>query len=219
MPKMSKYVPPHLRAAAAAGGAPAPEPAVTQSHTEWLKEQQSRYKVVVKTPEQLRAEYDAMNFEQLKSRAGPPPPITSDNYGGAWEQGGEGEGGRACSRFDGDIRFFKQTPSRCPPPEPLCFSGRDDGDDLGGGEDTAFHTGATEAQAARNAYARWYSQWGKRLRAKWYAEHPEQIPKSERSAPKPKPKIREAAVEERTEPSRGALAAAVATEVSDKSGW
>ncbi len=218
MPKMSKYIPPHLRAAAAAGApAPMPEPAVTQSHTEWLKEQQSRYKVVVKTPEQLRAEYDAMSFAQLKSRAGPPPPITSDDYGGVWEQGGEGEGPRVCARFDGDIRFFKQTPSRCPPPEPLGFNGRTDGDDCSGdAEDTAFHTGAAEAQKARNAYARWYSEWGKRLRAKWYEEHPEQIPKSERSAPKPKPKIRET-VEERTEPSRGALAAAA--EVAANSGW
>ena len=211
----SKYIPPHLRAAA--GGAPA-EPAAAQSHTEWLKEQQSRYKVVVKTPEQLRVEYDAMNFEQLKSRAGPPPPITSDDYGGVHEQGGEGEGGRVCIRFDGDIRYFKQTPSRCPPPEPLCFGGRDDGEWAGDGVTAEVYLGLSETQKARNAYARWYSQWGKRLRAKWYAEHPEQIPKSERSAPKPKPKIREAAVE-RTEPSRSALAAAVATEVSEKSGW
>jgi hypothetical protein len=218
LPKMSKYVPPHLRAAAAAGApAPMPEPAVTQSHTEWLKEQQSRYKVVVKTPEQLRAEYDAMTFEQLKSRAGPPPPITSDDYGGVHEQGGEGEGGRVCIRFDGDIRYFKQTPSRCPPPEPLFFGGRDDGQWAGDGVTAEVYLGLSETQKARSAYARWYSEWGKRLRAKWYEAHPEQIPKSERCAPKPKPKIREAAVEERTEPSRGALAAAA--EVAANSGW
>ena len=219
MLKMSKYVPPHLRAAAAAGGAPAstPEPAVTQSHADWLREQQSRYKVVIKTPAQIKAEFDAMTFEQLKARAGPPPPITSDDYGGVHEQGGEGEGPRVCIRFDGDIRFFKQTPSRCPPPQPLGFNGRDDGEWAGDGETVEVYLGPSAGQKARAAYDDWYRQWGKRLRAKWYAEHPEQIPKSERSAPKPKPKIREANVEERTEPSRGALAAAA--EVAANSGW
>lgn len=209
---MSKYVPPHLRAAAAAGGGPAePEPTEPQSHLDWLKAQQSRYRVVTKTPEELRAEFAAMTFEQLRSRAGPPPNITGGDYGGAFVEAETGENGLI---FDTEMRLFKQ--GRGPPPEPMTGPGREEG--IGG---AAAMDGDLKAMmeaeksicgGIRDKYAAWYKAWGAKLTNKWYKEHPRPAPKTKTTKP-----ARAVTVEEPKGPSRGTLVAAL--EVAEQSGW
>ena len=152
-----------------------------------------------------------MNYEQLRRRAGPPPPITSDDYGGVWEQGGEGEGGRVCGSFDDGMRLFKRGIGG--PPVPLGFGGRDDGEVAGDGEGAEIYLGLSPAQQRRKAYRAWYEQWGERLSYLWAAEHG--LLAAAKKLP-PVPRKRE---EERKEPTRGQLATAAAAVVSEKSGW
>jgi hypothetical protein len=163
------------------------------SMSDWLKQAQKGY--VHKTPEEIRQECLSMNYSQLKARAGPPPPIGSDDYGGVWEQGGEGEGGRTCMLFDDNIRFFKL--GRCPPPEPLFFNGRDEpvvdaALARDGVEKVISHSETTKR---RIAYSSWYEQWGKRLTYLWNLDHPKHTPthkkpdqKQEEEKPKAPPR-------------------------------
>lgn len=207
---MSKYIPPHARAAPSAPE-PTPAPATGgSSMADWLREARQGY--VPKTPEQIRQECLSMNYTQLRSRAGPPPPVTSDDYGGAHEQGGEGEGGRVCGSFDESLRLFKL--GRGGPPEPLCFDGRDDGEVISDGIAEAVYVGLSKAQQRRRAYSAWYNQWGERLTYLWRAEHPELCAPTKKKLPPPQRKREE----ERKEPSRGQLAA-LAVLPGDKSGW
>jgi hypothetical protein len=210
----SKYIPPALRAkmvaeAAATQRAEQEKEQPVADLQSWLRQAQRGY--VAKTPEQIRQECLSMNYAQLRTRAGPPPNVTSDDYGGAWEQGGEGEGARVCALFDDDLRLYKQ--GRCPPPAPLVFSGRDDGDICAAeaAESGVAKAAKSAAEQRRDAYANWFSIYGERLRWLWAAEHP--------SAPVKKlpPSLRERKREEYKEPTRGQLAAAAA--VSEKSGW
>lgn len=209
---MAKYIPPHARVA------PAPPPpesvpapvAGGSSMADWLREARQGY--VPKTPEQIRQECLSMNYTQLRSRAGPPPPVTSDDYGGAHEQGGEGEGARVCGSFDESLRLFKL--GRGGPPEPLCFDGRDDGEVISDGIAEAVYVGLSKAQKLRRAYSAWYNQWGERLNYLWRVEHPELCAPTKKKLPPPLRKREE----ERKEPSRGQLAA-LAVEIGDKSGW
>ena len=209
----SKYIPPHLRGAAA-GGAPAAlvEPAEpNQSHLDWLRAQQSRYKVVAKTPEELKAEIAAMTFEQLRSRAGPPPNITGGDYGGFFVEDETGENGYI---FDTEMRLFKQ--GRGPPPEPMTGPGREEG--IGG---AAAMDGDLKAMAEaersigggiRAKYSAWYRAWGNKLTNKWYKEHPRPAPKAKSAKP-----VKTVTVEEPKGPSRGALVATL--DVAEQSGW
>jgi hypothetical protein len=209
MASTGRYIPPALRARMAAeeqAQQEAPKAAAGGDLQSWLREAQRGY--VAKTPDQIRQECLSMNYSQLRTRAGPPPNITSDDYGGAWEQGGEGEGGRVCALFDDDLRLYKQ--GRCPPPAPLAFTGRDDGD-ICASEAMEGKVKATKTAAAqrRETYANWFSIYGERLRWMWAAEHPsgpvKRLPPVQRKQ------------EEYKEPTRGQLAAAAV--VSDKSGW
>ncbi len=208
---MSKYVPPHQRAAAAPEPEPIAAPAAAaggDSLAEWLAASRRGY--VPKTPEQIRAECLSMNYAQLKARAGPPPPVCSDDFGGVWEQGGEGEGARACISFDESIKCFKK--GYGPPPEPLLFDGRDDGNVVGDGIAPEVYLGPSVAQQKRAAYRDWYSQWGRRLRELWAADHAVPIKKK-------LPPRRSYREDENKEVSRGALAAAAAEVICEKSGW
>lgn len=178
---------------------------------DWLREARQGY--VPKTPEQIRQECLCMNYKQLTSRAGPPPPVSSDDYGGAHEQGGEDVGARVCVSFDESLRLFKL--GRGGPPEPLCFDGRDDGEVISDGIAVEVYVGLSKAQQRRKAYSAWYNQWGERLNYLWRAEHPQLC------APAPKkklPPIQHKREEERKEPTRGQLAA-LAAEIGEKSGW
>jgi hypothetical protein len=217
MASNGKYIPPALRAKMAAEAAareverPA-EPAPTASGGDlqsWLRQAQRGY--VAKTPEQIRQECLLMNYEQLRSRAGPPPPVTSDDFGGAHEQGGEGEGARVCVSFDESLRLFKQ--GRGGPPEPLCFDGRDDGEMVSDGLAEAVYVGQSKAQKMRRVYSAWYAQWGERLTYLWRAEH------GLVSTAKKLPPVQRKRQEEYKEPTRGQLAMAAAAEVNEKSGW
>jgi hypothetical protein len=216
MASSGKYIPPALRAKMAADEAEraaavqAPPAAGGGDLQSWLREAQRGY--VAKTPEQIRQECLLMNYEQLRSRAGPPPPVTSDDFGGAHEQGGEGEGARVCVTFDESLRLFKQ--GRGGPPEPLCFDGRDDGEMVSDGIAEAVYVGQSKSQKMRRAYAAWYAQWGERLTYLWRAENGLLA-----TAKKLPPIQRERKREEYKEPTRGQMAAAVAAEVGEKSGW
>jgi hypothetical protein len=214
-----KYIPPALRAkmaaeaaeteraaAAAAAGPAAPRDELNA----WLREARVGY--VAKTPEQIRAECLSMNYEQLRKRAGPPPTICSDDYGGVWEQGGEGEGAHVCTSFDEGLRLFKR--GNGPPPAPLQFDGRDDGGWAGDGDGPAVYTGPSKQQKLRAAYSEWWSQWGYRLAYLWQAEK-----LGNHSTHKKLPPVRRVREEEYKEPTRGQLAAALSAHVSDKSGW
>lgn len=203
---MAKYIPPHARAASPPV---VPEPAAAGggSLSDWLREAQQGY--VPKTPEQIRQECLCLNYTQLRSRAGPPPPASSDDFGGVHEQGGEGEGARTCVTFDEGLRLYKQ--GRGGPPEPLLFDGRDDGNVVSDGIGPEVYVGQSKAQQRRAAYRAWYAQWGDRLNYLWRAENGLLAP-----AKKLPPKRR--VVEEKKEPTRGQLAA-LATEISEKSGW
>lgn len=218
MASTGKYIPPALRAKmeveaeAAARQAQEQEQAVVGGGGDlqaWLRESQRGY--VPKTAEQIRQESMLLNYEQLRSRAGPPPPACSEDFGGVHEQGGEGEGARTCVSFDESIRLFKQ--GRGGPPAPLMFDGRDDGDVVGDGEGAEVYLGRSKAQLRRAAYRAWYTQWGDRLNYLWRAENG--LLATAKRLPPPLRKREE----ERKEPSRGALAWAAATEVNEKSGW
>ena len=209
---MAKYVPPHARAVTPpAPVAPTPEPAATAggSLSDWLREARTGY--VPKTPEQIRQECLSMNYTQLRSRAGPPPPVSSDDFGGAHEQGGEGEGARTCVTFDESLRLFKQ--GRGGPPEPLLFDGRDDGNFISDGIGPEVYVGQSMAQQRRRAYHRWYAQWGQRLTYLWRAEHPELCAPTKKKLPP----VRR--TEEEKPTPRSALVAAAAADIGEKSGW
>jgi hypothetical protein len=139
------------------------------SALDWLKKAQKGY--VAKTPEQIRQECLSMNYDQLKIRAGPPPSVSSDDYGGVWEQGGEGEGGRTCILFDENLRLYKQ--GRCPPPVPLFFGGHDEPivDAALAMDGVVKVLSKSPSAIKREAYASWYEQWGKRLRFLWEKDH------------------------------------------------
>jgi hypothetical protein len=78
----------------------------------------------------------------------------------------------------------------------------------------AVYVGQSKSQKMRRAYAAWYAQWGERLTYLWRAEHGLMAP-----AKKLPPAQRERKREEYKEPTRGQMAAAVAAEVGEKSGW
>lgn len=141
------------------------------SHTtlQWLAEQQKRY--VPKTPEQIRAECLAMDFEQLRKRAGPPPVVFGCSY---YDPSfGEGNsGGAEQSNFDSSLQDFKH--GLCPPPFPLYDGSHADARDSG-----------------VIAYDAWFAQWGKLLRKKW----------TEKSAPTSAKKPIVTAVPSQKEPS------------------
>ena len=190
----SKYTPHHMRAAAAAAAPPTAESAATLSHSDWLRAQQSRYTAVIKTPEQLRVECAAMNFEQLKARAGPPPNVRAEEF--VWSSEGcapDNTGGTDKTLFDSRLGAFKR--GQGAPPGPLDHNQRD-----------------FEGSNKRvKAYCEWYGAWGEKLWRKWYEEHPLPIPKGHTaSKPKPKPKT------ETTEP---VIPRRVLEDVGDKSGW
>ena len=204
---MAKYIPPYARAAPAP--APAAEPAPAGgAMSDWLREAQKGY--VPKTPEQIRQESLCLNYTQLRSRAGPPPPACSDDFGGAHEQGGEGEGARTCVSFDESLRLYKL--GRGGPPAPLLFDGRDDGNVVGDGVGPEVYLGPSKPQLRRAAYRAWYTQWGDRLNYLWRAENGLLL-----TTAKKLPPVRRV-VEEKKEPSRGQLVA-LATEIGEKSGW
>ena len=194
----SKYIPPHMRGAAAPAAPAAPvaaPPAESQSHTDWLRSQQSRYTVVVKTPEQLRAECAAMTFEQLRSRAGPPPNVRGDEF--VWSSEGcapDNTGSGEKSSFDSNMGFFKR--GQGPPPGPLDHNQRD-------------YEGSNRRV---NAYCEWYTAWGVKLWNKWYEEHPRPVAKPKTTKPK------KTLTDERKEPTLGQLAA-LAADIGEKSGW
>ena len=202
----SKYIPPHLRGVAAAAPTAATaspvsaahaEPtahaahAESQSHLDWLRAQQTRYTAVTKTPEQLKAEFAVMTFEQLRARAGPPPNVCADEF--VWSSEGcapDDTGNPDKTVFDSNMGAFKR--GQGPPPGPLEHNQRD-----------------YEGSNARvNAYSKWYSAWGVKLWNKWYEEHP-------RHAPMPKTTKPKKTVVEETKTSWRV----VTEEVSEKSGW
>lgn len=196
----AKYIPPHLRAAAAVAPEPAiadpvtepvPEPAESQSHLDWLKAQQSRYTVVTKTPAQLKAEIATMTFEQLRARAGPPPNVRADEF--VWSAEGcapDDTGNSDKTVFDSNMCAFKR--GQGPPPGPLDHNQRD-----------------YEGSNARvNAYDAWYKMWGAKLWNKWYEEHPRPVPKPKTTKPK------KTVTEEPKTTWR-----VVTAEVCEKSGW
>ena len=119
---------------------------------------------VPKTPEQIRAEYAAMNFDQLRARAGPPPTVSGCDY----YNNGAGEGnsdGAEKYNFDSSIGLFKM--GRGAPPAPLIDNNRPD----------ARAPGVI-------AYHKWYSLWGNKLTTQWYKEHPRATPiKKDRTSP------------------------------------
>jgi hypothetical protein len=218
MASSGKYIPPALRAKMAAEAAAVAEaeraavaaPAAPRDElAAWLRESQKGF--VAKTPEQIRQECLLMNYAQLRSRAGPPPPVTSDDFGGAHEQGGEGEGARVCVSFDESLRLFKQ--GRGGPPEPLCFDGRDDGEMVSDGIAEAVYCGQSKSQKMRRAYSAWYAQWGERLTYLWRAEHGLAV------TAKKLPPVQRKRTEEYKEPTRGQRAMAAAGELCEKSGW
>jgi hypothetical protein len=231
------YVPPHKRSSAPAPGpapreswaeaqrrmdarrAPAPPPAPSVAPTspetttgggslaDWLREARQGY--VPKSRAEIAAELATLNYDQLRKRAGPPPSITSEEYGGVHEQGGEGEGARVCVSFDESLRLFKQ--GHGGPPEPLCFDGRDDGEVICDGIAAEVYVGLSKAQKLRRAYSAWYAQWGARLNYLWRAEHPQLQKTTATTKPKPKPQPKIA--EPEYIPRR------ILEEASDKSGW
>ncbi len=216
---MAKYVPPHLRAAAAAPVAappreswaeaqdrirarvqprdamavPVEEPPKPQSHTDWLKEQQSRYTHVVKTREELAAELSTMSFEQLRKRAGPPPSVCADEF--VWSAEGcrpDDAGDSNTTMFDGRLDSFKK--GLGPPPAPLPHNQPD-------------YEGSNRRV---NAYIAWYAQWGTVLSRAWVTEHPHIT----KPATKPKPKTYN-----KTQPEPDYVPKRVLVEVSEMSGW
>lgn len=117
----------------------------SHSTLEWLREQQKRY--VAKTPEQIRAECLAMDFEQLRKRAGPPPVVFGcAYYDPSFCEGSSG--GAEQLNFDSSLQDFKR--GLCPPPYPLYDASHPDARDSG-----------------VIAYDAWFAQWGKLLRNKW----------------------------------------------------
>ena len=186
----SKYIPPHVRATAAPPAAAAPAVPAVECHADWLRAQQSRYTHVIKTPEQLRTECAAMNFEQLKARAGPPPNVRAEEF--VWSSEGcapDDTGGIDKTFFDSRLGSFKR--GQGPPPGPLDHNQRD-----------------FEGSNKRvKAYCEWYGAWGTKLWNKWYEEHPMPLAK-------PKPKTRTV-----TETKEPIIPRRVLENVGEKSGW
>jgi hypothetical protein len=153
-----------------------------------------------KTAEQIRAEYAAMNFEQLRARAGPPPTVSGCDY----YNNGAGEGnsdGAEKYNFDSSIGLFKQ--GRGAPPAPLLDNNR------------------PEARAPGViAYGKWYSLWGNKLTTQWYKEHPRATPIKKTSPPATLPtastsySVTPTAPTASTAPKRAEI-----TVVAEKSGW
>ncbi len=226
LPKMSKYIPPHLRYSAppaaastweraqqnrlaAKAVAPVETPAAEPlSHTDWLKQQQSRYKP--KTAEELQAECATMTFEQLRKRAGPPPNICGGDYGGLLMEA-DGEDGYS---FDVSMSLFKQ--GRGPPPAPMSSSGDEyvivNALAAMDGVRSAMDGIKSATSVLQGRYASWYASWGKRLATKWYQEHPRTVPAKVAKPVKPTAS-RTTREEEPKGPCR------VVEEVSEKSGW
>jgi hypothetical protein len=162
------------------------------SHTDWLKEQQSRYTHAVKTPAELAAELATMSFEQLRLRAGPPPTVRAEQF--VWSTEGcraDDAGGPDHAMFDGRMSAFKKGLDA--PPDPLPHNQRDD-DGL--------------ANKDVNAYKKWFAAWGNKLHQKWLLEHP-RAP----VAPKPKTTKPKTSTTEPCPPRR------VLEEVGENSGW
>jgi len=123
----------------------------SQSTLEWLREQQSRY--IPKTPEQIRAEFMGMTFEQLRIRAGPPPSgHASDYYDPSHGEGNSG--GAEEFAFNAEFNEFRRR-GTCAPPYPLYN----------------YITHPEAVPESVPAYAKWFSEWGTLLRKKWKEEH------------------------------------------------
>jgi hypothetical protein len=149
--------------------------------------------IAPKTAEQIRAEYAAMNFEQLRTRAGPPPTVAGCDY----HDIGAGEGrsdGAEKYNFDSSLSLFKQ--GRGPPPAPLIDNNR------------------PEARAIGvTAYQKWWSAWGNKLSTQWYKEHPRAVgsPYYKKPSTPPKPVVLNNTV---SAPKRPEVEI-----VTEKSGW
>lgn len=154
-----------------------------------------------KTPEQIRAEYAAMNFDQLRARAGPPPTV----FGCDYYNNGAGEGnsdGAEKYNFDSSMGLFKQ--GRGAPPLPLIDNNRSD----------ARAPGVT-------AYHKWYSLWGAKLTTQWYKEHPRATPinKERKTSPPTTTASITASTTASTTTAPTAPRRAQVAAVAEKSGW
>lgn len=134
-------------------GSPPVELDDVKSPLEWLRQAQKGY--VAKTKEDLIAELDSMNFNQLRMRAGPPPTVSGcDFYNPSHGEGNSG--GDVCADFDEGFRMFKK--GLCAPPEPLYHA-------------EGMSDALTTANKNVKAYQRWYSEWGYRLTQVWKKEN------------------------------------------------
>ena len=160
------------------------------SHIDWLRQQQARFTVNTKTPEQIAAELANMTFEQLRARAGPPPSVDSSCF--IWATDGVMCDDADPNRSSFDYRFSDFKKGMGPPPAPLPHNCRDD--------DGMFNGPAI-------AYNKWWSAWGERLNRKWNAEHPVALKKPVKTPVTIKQE------EKPKGPSR------IIEEVSSQSGW
>ncbi len=207
MASSGKYTPPHLRGQATqpvVETSPVP-PAEDASMAEWLRQARKGY--VPKTPEQIREECLQMNFEQLRSRAGPPPTICGDDYGGFFVEAETGDNGGI---FNTSMWLFKQ--GKGAPPAPMQGPERDDGSaldaEMAALGDSKSQDTKSITKMRRDRYSQWYRQWGERLTYLWNKEHP--------TAPlqQKKTTLRREEEEKPKGPSRYLL-----TEPCEKSGW
>jgi hypothetical protein len=104
----------------------------------------------VKTQEQLRAEYASMTFEQMRTRAGPPPNVSGCEFQDSSARE-DRSGGGAEYDFDVSLSMFKK--GQGPPPVPLYDDSR------------------PEARMANvTKYIIWWNNWGNRLVTLWHKE-------------------------------------------------
>lgn len=139
----------------------------SQTTLEWLREAQSRY--VAKTPAQIRAEFQAMTFEQLRTRAGAPPTVSSSDYYDP-SHGEDNSGGGEGWAFDNEFNEFRRK-GTCAPPYPLYN----------------YVTHPEAVPAGVPAYDKWFSEWGALLRKKWKEEHSSKPVKKQVVVPVTKP--------------------------------
>lgn len=155
------YVPPHKRVPVAPPAAEQNPIKSTQTHLEWLREQQSKTIVTIKTPQQLRAELEALSFKELCARAGPGPAIDGFDFYSSdcndAELGGKAFAER--SSFSSTLASYRRGLN--PPPAPLSYEVTlADWDDEKGGDAKKCAT-----------YSAWYNQWGKLLTNKYRQEN------------------------------------------------
>lgn len=184
------YVPPHQR--------PTEPGVVTQSHQEWLREQQSRATTTVKTPEQRRAELASLTFQQLRARAGPGPACDGFDF---WTEQcnhteAQGQAYAAQLNFSSELTNYRKYGS-CPPPAPLDYT-------------TTFADWAATGRHKAAAYEEWYNLWGKLLLTKWQSERRTAPPTPSRSHVMPTQRVRD--------PTPPPITRVIPT-IPDKSGW